>query len=538
MVKVKEIKNSPLRKRRKDKDVHNNVPYSTYDETVNSKGNARFLSSHINSSIDGRENIAENDDVVSSSPTSSEKTVAHVLNRRLTYRVGEKLMLRIVARDAFSRSKTTGGDFFITKLFSTYPVHASTAGRITDCGNGTYIAQFILGWPGIVTAEVRLIHSSETVNVLRHIRNRKIRRFFSCHFFDAKTNASEWTSCSFNQNERANYSGNICDFSRSDINVTWYCHKPRNVGCKALFECRQDRNKSLRVDDMFTEEENISIKGERVEVPVNISLVVTEADEVSAPRRLPKCGSDIHEPASEGYWFNGTWYSLRCQVGKGFDRKTAIQCLQNKTIYLQGDSTLRQWYSILAKTINSSDNPNTGPKFLGPTVTTNKSSNIHIHFRFHHFPLSGPPARPINVFSFTADEVRKIVGGPDVVIVLGLWAHFCAEPEETFLSRLYGIRHAIKHLLNHFPDTQIFVRTSNTRGHAKFSQMRDNSNWFPHKLLLETKDILGDLNVKILDVWDMSLCQWHEHNVHPHIDVVMNQLDMFYSYLCPQEFNF
>ncbi|XP_078614817.1 NXPE family member 1-like [Branchiostoma floridae x Branchiostoma japonicum] len=261
IIKLKCIKKSPLKEKRKENAADSNASYKTDVQTISSKEKERLLTSHIPSRVDIRKNIAGNDEIFSSSPTSSEKTIAHVLNRRPTYRVGDKLLLKIVARNAFSRSKTTGGDFFITQLFSTYPVHASTAGRITDYGNGTYIARFILGWPGIVTAEVRLIHSSEAVSVLQESRKSKVRRFFSCHFFDAKTNESEWTSCSFNENERSDYSENICDFSRSDINVTWYCHKPRNVGCNGLFECRQDRNKSFRVDDMFTEEEKISIKG-------------------------------------------------------------------------------------------------------------------------------------------------------------------------------------------------------------------------------------------------------------------------------------
>ncbi|XP_035689128.1 NXPE family member 3-like isoform X1 [Branchiostoma floridae] len=489
---------------------------------------------------DGRESkdSGNNNAATSDLPTgtSSEKTGAHIFNRKQIYKVGDELLVRIIARDAYSRPKTIGGDFFTTMLSSRSPVNASTAGRIVDYGNGTYIARFVLGWPGLVTAAVRLIHSSEAVNILKKSRSHKIRRFFSCGFFDEKMNNTEWTSCTFNPIEKASYSENVCDFSRPDINVTWYCHRPKSAPCDPPVECRQDRNKSLRVDDLFTEEEKASLlKGytDRVEVSANISVIVQKNDKGIEPKSLPQCGARLPEPASEGYWYNGTWYSLRCRVQRGFDRQAAIRCLRNKNIYLQGDSTLRQWYSDLAKTINTVDNPNESPKFLGPTVTTNHSNNINIHFRFHHFPVSGPPTRPMNVFSFAADDIMNIVGGPNVVFVLGLWAHFCAEPVETFRSRLYGIRHAIVYHHSKYPGTKFFVRSSNTRGFVTFSHLRDNSNWYAYQLLLEARDILGDLNVTIIDVWDMSLCQWHEHNVHPHHDVVLNHLDMFYSYICP-----
>ncbi|XP_066285634.1 NXPE family member 3-like isoform X2 [Branchiostoma lanceolatum] len=541
-------------------NIDNNAAFSTAEQQTISKENDEAIPNQNNRHNGGRQEnvliskqkiklisnrnppkkperqniVLGNNAVQSSLPTSSEKTVAHILNRKPVYKVGDELLIKIVARDALSRPKTTGGDFFITKLSSIYPVQASTAGRISDYGNGTYVARFVVGWSGLVTATVRLVHSSEAVNVLKRSRSQKIRRFFSCRFFDMKSNNTEWTSCTFNQNEKVDYSKNICDFSRQDINVTWICRQPKNTPCVVPVECRQDRNKSLGVDDVFTDEEKALLEGDRVEVPANISVIVKERDKGADGIGLPQCRPCLPEPPSEGHWYNGTWYSLRCRAQRGFDREAAIRCLRNKTIYLQGDSTLRQWYSDLAKTINIEDNPNTALKFLGPTVTTNTSNNINIHYRFHHFPISGPPPRPMNVFSFTADEIKNIVGGPDVLIILGLWAHFCAEPKETFRSRLHGIRHAIEHHHSRYPDTKIFIRSSNTRGHVTFSHLRDNSNWYAYQLLLETRDILGDLNITIFDVWDMSLCQWHEHNVHPHSDVIKNHLDMLYSYICPK----
>ncbi|KAI8518887.1 Neurexophilin [Branchiostoma belcheri] len=279
-----------------DKMINNEAASSAEQPIIyNAKNDVLPDKNHSQNSA--RQNKASNDNAnPRRNPTSSEKTIAHILNRRRIYRVGEEMLVKIVARDAFSRPKTTGGDFFTTQLTSTFPVKASTAGRITDYGNGTYLARFILGWPGLVSASVRLVHSSEAVNILQKSRSDKIRRFFSCLFHDPRTNSSEWTGCTFNQNEKADYS--------------------RNISAGAM-------NKGL-----------------------------------------PKCGLHLPEPASEGYWYNGKWYSLRCRVQQGFDREAAIRCLRNKTIYLQGDSTLRQWYSEIARTINTEDNPN-NDKFLG-----------------------------------------------------------------------------------------------------------------------------------------------------------------------------
>ncbi|KAI8482926.1 Neurexophilin [Branchiostoma belcheri] len=90
-------------------------------------------------------------------------SVAFVMNPQPVYHVGDTLFIKIVARDAKHRPKFYGGDFLRAKLFSRVPVNASTAGRITDYENGTYVARFFLSWPGSLSVSVQIIHPKNSI---------------------------------------------------------------------------------------------------------------------------------------------------------------------------------------------------------------------------------------------------------------------------------------------------------------------------------------------------------------------------------------
>ena len=97
------------------------------------------------------------------SPYTSSFTL---LNPRTNYAVGDDISVLITARDALKNPKTYGGDFFQAKLFNT-ELKASVYGEVVDHDNGTYTATFKLLWEGLAKVAIRMIHSSEAVEVCR-----------------------------------------------------------------------------------------------------------------------------------------------------------------------------------------------------------------------------------------------------------------------------------------------------------------------------------------------------------------------------------
>ncbi|KAI8494266.1 Neurexophilin [Branchiostoma belcheri] len=409
--------------------------------------------------------------------TESENFVISVI--RPWYRVGRHLSIKIVAMDTRGRPKTYGEDFIRAKVYSRSPVQASTSGKITDFGNGTYVANFFLSFPGKLSVAVKLVHSSEAVQVLRRLQDISVvRRIMVCGFQEENSDVTEWMQCS-NTPQQSLSLRDVCDFSKPRLNASFYCERPRESSCKSFLGCHRDHASTLEMHNKIaTEEEKRLFPRDRdllEEVPRNISVQVKGKRRLRKMqgKQLPLCGPRLRQTASEGYWFNGTWTSLRCQARRFRTIESVAGCLQNKTLYFRGDSTVRQWFRYLMLFLNLQQQG----RGAQPVYAIDEKHNIKLHFLFHMFPRNQMPLMNGNDMGYVAEELDGIAGGRDVVIFLTLWAHFMAEPILTFRSRLYGIRQAIQRLHSRYPDTTVIWRTPNTGHHHQFQHFVENGDW-------------------------------------------------------------
>ncbi|XP_035694578.1 NXPE family member 1-like [Branchiostoma floridae] len=377
-----------------------------------------------------------------------------VLNREREYRQGDVLTAVIQARDASGRPKTYGGDFFRAKVVSVQPREASSAGHVTDHGNGTYTVQFPLYWTGGVMVSVQLVHPSEAVMVLQRGNPPRARPYLEAEL-----------------------------------------------------------------------EEDTPIARQPIHVMV---------PRQSAAKRLPECSNKTTPDAPhQGYWSGNVWKSSVCSV-RIFKKQEMSRCLAKKTVYLHGDSTLRQWYLRLVRVIPTRRR---GNDHAGPATAVNNRWNIAIHYRFHGFPIQVTTVLNFRQIRYVVDELNSIRGGPNTTIVLGLWAHFTAEPLEMFRARVFAIQSAIRRLLQRSPGTRVFVRTGTTREHkhSKLEYYLLASDWLAYQVTQEIREIFRtEKNVVVLDTWDMSVCQWGHDNVHPGPAMVDSQLNMLLSHICPK----
>ncbi|XP_066263274.1 NXPE family member 3-like [Branchiostoma lanceolatum] len=137
---------------------------------------------------------------------------------------------------------------------------------------------------------------------------------------------------------------------------------------------------------------------------------------------------------------------------------------------------------------------------------------------------------------YPADVLDATQGGPNTVIVLGLWAQVTAEPLEMFQSRLYAIRGAIRRLMRRSPSTRVFMRTGTTRAHkkGKMEYYLLASDWLAYLITEVIREMFrADPDVVVLDTWDMSVCQPGKDNVHPDQTIVDSQLNRLLSHACP-----
>ncbi|XP_048645992.1 NXPE family member 3-like isoform X2 [Marmota marmota marmota] len=149
-----------------------------------------------------------------------------------TYALGSYLEVVLVARDHRGRPKTHGGDLFQARLLGP-ELRAGVPGDVQDLENGTYLLSFPLLWAGRAQVQVRLIHSSEAIGVLRRIWTEHWATVDFIGYFRGPRGDEESVSCNVNplliREEKS-----FCYYKDEDSGEFWYCDQPPTLACSML----------------------------------------------------------------------------------------------------------------------------------------------------------------------------------------------------------------------------------------------------------------------------------------------------------------
>ncbi|KAI4888372.1 hypothetical protein NFI96_010905 [Prochilodus magdalenae] len=447
------------------------------------------------------------------SPYTSSFTL---LNPGTNYSIGDVISVLITARDALKNPKTYGGDFFQAKLFNT-GLKASVYGEVVDHDNGTYTATFKLLWEGLAKVAIRMIHSSEAVEVLfRHREGDPDKVFFTGVFREGKV--QEHVVCNAQRSVRLlEGSPCCCEYKHPITGESWFCRKPSQLPCSAWVEHSaggyQARLSTLESDLLHSNYINKYLPGDEITVRVS-------------PRDLDL---GLHTPTPAGFYLKDVWTSFMCHA-QSFNTPDQISaCLKDKQVLMMGDSTLRQWYEYLLKTVPAFKQLNlfTSHK-SGPFEAVDIVNNIRLVWRAHGIPIrtSLTPQADIHLI---ASEVDALAGGQHSVVVFTIWAHFTTFPLATYLHRLAGIRRAVEALLRRAPQTLVLIKSANTGYKDIYC-----SDWLSWQLDCALRAMFRDLPVVIIDVWQMTSCHYSPDDIHPVQQVIRNEVDLFLSFVCPR----
>lgn len=148
----------------------------------------------------------------------------------------------------------------------------------------------------------------------------------------------------------------------------------------------------------------------------------------------------------------------------------------------------------------------------------------------------GPPIRFTSVLSselrYIANELDRIKGGPDTVVLVSVWSHFSTFPIEVYIRRIRHIRRAVVRLLNREPTTLVMIRTANLQKLDPESSLF-NSDWFSLQIDAVLRAMFRGLNVQLLDAWAMTLAHHLPHLLHPPPTIIKNMMDLVLSNICP-----
>ncbi|KAI5106974.1 NXPE family member 3 precursor [Silurus meridionalis] len=435
--------------------------------------------------------------------------------------IGDQLVVNVHMHNFLDQPKTHGGDFLIARLHSP-ELGAGVAGKVHDHQNGNYTVLFPLLWIGVVHVEITMVHPSEAVEVLKRLQKEQPDRVFFKSMFRSG-NISEATVCNLCMplNEKP-----LCNYTDLKTGEPWYCYKPQNLSC----ETRIDHSIGGYKKNLITEYEaqffqsKVNIK---VSIPASMLGNVTV---LPAKKEQTKIKRSIYHAA--GYYFNNTWKPLNGAVMQQFSNSLAItRCLKGKTVYMFGDSTIRQWFEYLTAFVPNLKQINIySSKQLGPFMAVDSKSNILVTFRGH-----GPPIRSTSVFAsglrYVANELDRLRGGPHTVVLVSVWAHFSTFPTEVYIRRLWHIRKAVLRLLDREPATVVVIRSANLQKMGSESSLF-NSDWFSVQIDAVLRAMFRGIRVQLLDAWEMTLAHHLPHDIHPSHPIIKNMIDLILSQIC------
>ncbi|XP_072176271.1 NXPE family member 3-like [Diadema setosum] len=468
------------------------------------------------------------------------------------FRVCDELELVIQARDGLNRTKSYGGDYFRARIFTknkTFAASSSTDGEVIDYGNGTYSAHFTLKWAGVVNFEVTLVHPSEAIDVLRRIRAEGFIDAAYLGGFRAKGSSKEVsTLCHTTLPDKL---GPLCNFTDEKSGFPWFCQKPQNLSCAYYFGHRGRNGNEVWNLTAFNEPHSI-LPFSKAEVPISGDMtsitVMTVGYEPGnssvvhsgALSRLPPCQPSALGSQAEvaGFYWGKYWHSGICKI-RQFSTEQAMSCLRNKTVYLLGDSTIRQLFQfyVAAFKLKSNTTKKMPSSYIGPMALLPNKHQLDILFRFHGNPVAKASRWQVKeCIDYVVNVLDAIKSDEkDRVIVLSLWAHFASHSPKLYEDRLRAILDALQRLRERNPRTLVLFKGANTREHKEVFHYMRNSDWLSRDLNRRLKKMISkNSHVGFMDAWDMTNAQFNKHLVHPAEPHVLNLSNQMLSYVCPE----
>ncbi|XP_036032548.1 NXPE family member 4-like, partial [Onychomys torridus] len=154
---------------------------------------------------------------------------------------------------------------------------------------------------------------------------------------------------------------------------------------------------------------------------------------------------------------------------------------------------------------------------------------INIQWKKHGYPFIGSFVYSVKEMEYIARIIDRTGGEKNTVIVISLGQHFRPFPIDLFIRRALNVHKALRRLLLRSPDTIVILKTENIREMSSDVERLSDFNGYTQYLAL--KDIFQDLNVGVIDAWDMTIA-YGTNDVHPPQHVVGSQINIFLNYIC------
>ena len=207
-------------------------------------------------------------------------------------------------------------------------------------------------------------------------------------------------------------------------------------------------------------------------------------------------------------------------------------CMRNKTLYLIGDSTTRQWYSVFidkfgCKQFTKEWTTKKWKSVAGCTITNKRFTVIQAP---HCQPLQvGPWANKSMSLNCISARLDKLSSSNEIMVVIHLFAHMRSIHINNFKIKMLSVRASIQRLLARNRNVKIFIKMPHT--FTSYSKaINDFFGYVYSKIIFEIFEGIYD-KVIPLNQRDATNAIMSE-NLHPDAVVVEAMLQQLFLYAC------
>jgi hypothetical protein len=238
---------------------------------------------------------------------------------------------------------------------------------------------------------------------------------------------------------------------------------------------------------------------------------------------------------AKGHWLGEEWVNWDCSFGSTSKQKW-WQCLTNRSLYLIGDSTIRQLHlSLLYSSGLLEEVPGSIHLPNGLTTVYVQLYNVSIRFHYHGLPFLTSLTLNLMDTNFTTDLLDAIPANGNEIIILSTIHHFTLLPPEGFQLRLRHIIDAIRRLRERGEGRRIPIvfRTANPRPFDSLSLNAYKIKWYNDVAI----EMLGasKLDVTVYDIFDMVASSKNPVALHQKHNMMSLQLSHIVDLICPEE---
>ena len=224
-----------------------------------------------------------------------------------------------------------------------------------------------------------------------------------------------------------------------------------------------------------------------------------------------------------GFFYKNVWHSDICKSSSFVDYN---KYLRNTSLLMIGDSTMRQWYSVLEQDLSCSR------KWRKPVWhKLTMCSKPKLKFEIQWIPHSQhcfSEVRTSNNKSVSA-VMDAIPNNARVVLVFGIFNHFIRFHHSVYQIRIRKTSNSVRKLLQRNPNTKIFIKGPHTFKNKRNIDLDYHGYLFKHIIYEEFKDLHD--KVFFLDQTDMTIAT-EQADIHPTEEVVNASAYQMLNYIC------